>query len=155
MKYFLVFKSFVFVFIYFLLTSTTFAQECSMDVTVGDNLNFIPSEMSISKSECSSLTINLEHNGVLPRNGMGHNWVLSLTSDAQAAAQSGWQAGLDNQYIQPGDERVIATTDIIGGGELTSMTFSVNSLEVGGEYTYFCSFVGHFGVMQGSFVVND
>ena len=126
MKYFLVFKSFVFVFIYFLLTSTTFAQECSMDVTVGDNLNFIPSEMSISKSECSSLTINLEHNGVLPRNGMGHNWVLSLTS-----------------------------TDIIGGGESTSMTFSVNSLEVGGEYTYFCSFVGHFGVMQGSFVVND
>lgn len=155
MKYSIAIKLLVFKIAYVLLASSAIAQECTIEVTVGDNLNFIPAEMTVSKSDCSNITINLTHDGSLPRNGMGHNWALSQTADAQAAAQAGWQAGLDNQYIQPGDERIIATTDIIGGGESTSMTFSLDSLQVGGDYTYFCSFVGHFGIMKGSFMVNE
>jgi azurin len=155
MKHLIVIRSIIFALFALIFTSTVMAQDCTIEVTVGDNLNFIPADMSVSKSECTTLTISLSHNGSLPRNGMGHNWVLAGTANAQATAQAGWQAGLDNQYIRPGDDRVIATTDIIGGGESTTMTFSLESLEVGGDYTYFCSFVGHFGVMKGSFTVNE
>ncbi len=137
------------------VTPTALSQDCTLDVDVGDNLTFAPTEMSISKSECSEVTVNLTHGGNLPKMGMGHNWVLTLSADADATAQDGWQATLDNQYIMPGDARVLATTDIIGGGESTSVTFSTEGLEVGGDYTYFCSFVGHYAAMKGPFIVTE
>jgi azurin len=42
---------------------------------------------------------------------------------------------------------------MIGGGESTSITFDVSELEKGGDYTYFCSFPGHWGTMNGKLVV--
>ena len=59
-------------------------------------------------------------------------------------------AGLDNHYIKPEDERVIAFTNIIGGGEKTSVTFSVDKLKAGEDYTFFCSFPGHIALMKGT-----
>lgn len=138
-----------------LISTNALAKECKIDVGVGDNMNFVPASLSISKSECTSVTINLTHTGSIARNAMGHNWVLSKTADAQAIAQAGWGAGLDNQYLPPGEGRIIAGSDIIGGGEATSVTFSTASLEVGGDYTFFCSFVGHFAMMKGPFTVNE
>lgn len=43
------------------------------------------------------------------RNAMGHNWVLSSESDAQAVYQDGMKAGLKNEYIKPDDEPAGAT----------------------------------------------
>ena len=77
MKHLIVIRSIIFGFVALIFTSTLMAQDCTIEVTVGDNLNFIPAEMSISKSECTNLTISLSHNGSLPRNGMGHNWALA------------------------------------------------------------------------------
>ena len=138
-----------------LSAASALAQECTLEVGVGDNLNFSTTELSVSRAACSTLTVNLTHSGSLPRQAMGHNWALTLAADAEAVAQAGWQAGLDNQYMPVDDERVIATTDIIGGGEATSITFPLDGLEVGVDYTYFCSFVGHFAVMKGAFVVTE
>lgn len=131
------------------------ADDCSLEVRVGDNLTFTPATMSVSKSQCSSVTINLVHTGNLPKQSMGHNWVLSATEDAQNVAQAGWSAGLNNQYLPKDDTRIIAATDIIGGGERTSISFSTDRLKAGGDYTFFCSFVGHFAVMKGKFTVTD
>ena len=36
---------------------------------------------------------------------------------------------LENDYVKPGDDRVIAATEQIGGGESTSITFSLEGLE--------------------------
>ena len=41
-------------------------------------------------------------------------------------------------------------TDMVGGGQSTSVTFSTSSLEQGGDYTFFCSFPGHSALMRGS-----
>jgi azurin len=41
----------------------------------------------------------------------------------------------------------------VGGGESDTITFDFSKLEVGGDYTFFCSFVGHFAMMQGKFTV--
>lgn len=59
-------------------------------------------------------------------------------------------AGVGHGYVRPGDERVIAHTKIVGGGESTSATFAVARLAGGGGYAFFCSFPGHWGVMKGT-----
>ena len=136
-----------------LIASNVYANPCNIDVKVGDNMNFVPAAIKVSAAACKTVTINLAHTGSLPRNAMGHNWVLSDTKDAQAAAQEGWSAGLDSQYLKPSDVRVIASTKIVGGGESDSVSFNLSELKVGGDYTFFCSFVGHFAMMQGKFTI--
>ena len=42
---------------------------------------------------------------------------------------------------------------MIGGGEETSVTFDISGLEPGGDYTFFCSFPGHYVLMNGQFIV--
>jgi azurin len=42
---------------------------------------------------------------------------------------------------------------VIGGGEETTITIDISGLEAGGDYTYFCSFPGHFVLMNGKFIV--
>ncbi|MBT6073693.1 MAG: azurin, partial [Gammaproteobacteria bacterium] len=42
-----------------------------------------------------------------------------------------------------------------GGGAETSVTFSGDLLTAGGDYTFFCSFPGHYAIMKGLFVVRD
>ena len=79
--------------------------------------------------------------------------VLSQTADYQSVAQAGMNAGIDNQYVPVGDDRVLAYTEVIGGGESTSITFSTSGLSKDGDYTFFCSFPGHWGIMKGSFKI--
>ena len=64
----------------------------------------------------------------------------SKTADVQAVAADGMSAGAAAGYVKSGDERVIAATAIIGGGESTSVEFSVAELTVGGDYTFFAHF---------------
>ena len=110
------------------------------------------SEMSVPAS-CSEYTVTLKHTGTLPKEVMGHNWVLSKTADAQAIAGDGVGAGLAADYLKAGDERVLAKTKVIGGGEETSVTFDVSKLSASEAYTFFCSFPGHIGVMKGTLSV--
>ena len=84
------------------------------------------------------------------KNGVGHNWVLSKADDKQAIASDGMAAGVDNNYLKQGDERVIASTPIIGGGESASVILSVSKVAAGVAYTFFCSYPGHNAMMQGS-----
>lgn len=136
-----------------LISSNVYADSCDIDINVGDNMNFVPAALTVSAAACETVTINLTHTGSLPRNAMGHNWVLSTTENAQATAQDGWTSGLENQYLKAGDTRVIANTNIIGGGESDSVSINLSDLEVGGDYTFFCSFVGHFAMMKGKFTI--
>ena len=84
---------------------------------------------------------------------MGHNWVLSTDADFMPVATAAAGAGLANNYVPVGDDRVLAATAIIGGGEETSVTFSIENLSAGNAYTFFCSFPGHYAIMKGSFKV--
>jgi azurin len=127
------------------------AQECSVVIEGNDQIQFIQRELNVS-SRCSEVTVTLRHIGTLAANIMGHNWVLTTTADWQAAAQAGQSAGPPN-YVPAGDARILAATDIIGGGEETSVTFDLSGLEAGEDYTYFCSFPGHFVLMNGKFII--
>ena len=126
-------------------------QECSLTVEANDQIQFVQKELRIS-SACKEVTLTLKHIGQLPANVMGHNWVLAKTADWQALAQAGQAAGPPN-YVPSPDGRVLAHTDVIGGGNETTIKFDISGLTAGGDYTYFCSFPGHFVLMNGKFVI--
>ncbi|MCC5901828.1 MAG: azurin [Halomonas sp.] len=137
-----------------LSSMSVFAAECEIDITSTDQMTFETDTIEISRS-CDTFTVNLEHSGSLPIDSMGHNWVLAKESDVSAIATDGIAAGLDNGYLSPEDDRVIAHTDMIGGGESSSTTFDVADLEEGEDYTFFCSFPGHSMMMRGSVTLVD
>ncbi|NWB97201.1 azurin [Pseudomonas gingeri] len=128
------------------------AAECSVDVDSTDQMSFTVKEISIDKS-CKNFTVNLSHAGSLPKNVMGHNWVLSKASDMAGIAADGMGAGIANNYLKDGDTRIIAHTKIIGAGEKDSVTFDVSKLTAGESYEFFCSFPGHNSIMKGAVVL--
>jgi azurin len=131
-----------------------FAAECAVEVNSTDQMTFETKSIDVSKS-CKTFTVTLKHTGTMPKQVMGHNWVLSKTADAQAIATDGIAAGVDNDYIKAGDERVIAHTKLIGGGETATVSFDVAKLEAGTPYEFFCSFPGHIGLMKGELKLVD
>jgi azurin len=133
------------------LANQAWSQECSLTIEGNDQIQFNKKELRVSKS-CKEVTVTLKHVGMLAANLMGHNWVLAATPDYQALAQAGQGAGPPN-YLPAGDKRVIASTNVIGGGQETSVKFDISGLTPGGDYTYFCSFPAHFVLMNGKFVV--
>ncbi|MCR6663888.1 MAG: plastocyanin/azurin family copper-binding protein [Luteimonas sp.] len=66
-------------------------------------------------------------------------------------AAAGASAGIANSYLPAGDARVLAYTRVIGGGESDTITFSTAKLKKGEDYTFFCSFPGHWAIMRGKF----
>lgn len=135
-----------------LFGSTSAFAVCEVDIETGDGLTYSMQTIEVEKS-CGNVTIHLTHTGQMPAEAMGHNWVLSATSDYQAVAMDGMSAGVDNSYVPVDDDRVIAYTPVIGGGEKTSITFSIADLDPAGSYTFFCSFPGHWSVMNGEFKI--
>ena len=87
---------------------------CQQVIEGNDMLQFNLKEMVVSAS-CVEVTVTLKHTGAMPANVMGHNWVLTNNTDFMPVAQAGGAAGLDNNYIPVGDQRVLAATTVIGG----------------------------------------
>jgi len=132
------------------------AEKCAIDIDSTDQMSFkLPGDakdFTIDKS-CKTFTVNLAHSGSLPKNVMGHNWVLSKAADMAPIATDGMAAGIDKNYLKDGDTRIIAHTKIIGAGEKDSVTFDVSKLTAGESYEFFCSFPGHNSMMKGAVVL--
>lgn len=125
---------------------------CSLTIGVGDGIMYSTNSMSVPAS-CETVTVTLTHTGTLPAAAMGHNWVLVPADAADAVASAGMSAGLDGNYLPADDDRIVAATKIIGGGESVSVTFSLAELADGTDYVYVCTFPGHWSVMKGTFTV--
>jgi azurin len=125
------------------------AAECKTTVDSTDQMSFNTKAIEIDKS-CKTFTVELTHSGSLPKNVMGHNWVLSKEADMQPIASDGLSAGIDKDYLKEGDARVIAHTKVIGAKETDSVTFDVSKLAAGEKYGFFCSFPGHISMMKGT-----
>lgn len=122
---------------------------CSTTVEANDAMQFNTKNVDVPKT-CKQFTVTLKHTGKLPKAAMGHDWVLSSAADEAGVIADGGSAGLANDYVKPGDSRVIAHTKIIGGGETASTTFKVSALKPGQPYEFFCSFPGHAALMKGT-----
>ncbi|MEM9388561.1 MAG: azurin [Pseudomonadota bacterium] len=131
------------------LAGAASAADCSVDIEVGDALTYSVTQITPDAS-CETVTINLKHTGQLPAAVMGHNWVLSKPGDFDAITAAAPAAGPAKHYV-PDDEKVIASTTLVGGGESTSIEVPMKGLS--GEYVYFCSFPGHWAAMKGTLTI--
>ena len=123
---------------------------CKLEISGNDAMKFDKTELAVA-ADCTQVELTLHHSGKLPAQAMGHNWVLTKTSDVAGVASDGIAAGFANDHIKKGDTRVIAHTKLVGGGQTTSITFPTSGLTKGGAYTFFCSFPGHSSIMKGAF----
>jgi len=138
---------------FLLVSRVASADVCKLAVSATDQMRFEQQTLQVD-AQCTDVEVTLHNSGKLPANIMGHDWVLTKTSDMASVANAGMGAGLANNYQKPGDKRIVAATAIIGGGESTTVRFSTTQLEPGTSYTYFCSAPGHFSIMKGRFVYN-
>lgn len=118
-------------------------------ISADDMMKFDLSEIKVKAGQKVKLT--LRHKGKMAVNVMGHNFVLlskgvDMVDFATKAATA--QA---TQYIPEGSEEdIIAHTDLIGGGQTTSIEFDAPEV---GTYDFLCSFPGHYALMKGKFIV--
>lgn len=122
-------------------------------IEADDRMRFDTDEFTVGAGQMVRLT--LVHVGGLPAQNMGHNVVILQQGDdpidfGSDANEEG--ADFDNEFVpEPVRARVIAHTELVGGGETTTVEFRVP--EEPGEYPFLCSFPGHFMQMNGQMVV--
>lgn len=127
---------------------------CALAISAGDNIAYSTNEMSVPAS-CDAVTVTITHTGNLPAAAMGHNWVLIPADAAEAIGMAGMSTGLENNFLPADDDRIVAATKIVGGGESASVTFSLADLADGTDYAYICTFPGHWSIMKGTFTVSE
>lgn len=124
-------------------------QAVTIEIEGSDDMKF--NKKLIKVKEGQEVTINLKHVGELPIKSMGHNWVLlKKDTDLDEFNMAAYEAGIENNHI-PESDNIIAHTDLVGGGEQTSVTFTAPAK---GKYTFICSFPGHMSMMKGTFLVS-
>ena len=121
--------------------------DCATTIEGNDAMQYNADSITIPAS-CSQFTVNLKHVGKLAVNVMGHNFVVAKEADMAGINADGMAVA--PEHLKDGDARVVAHTKMIGGGESASVTFDVAKIKDGGPYKFFCSFPGHFALMQGS-----
>jgi len=126
------------------------SDPCKLEISGNDLMQYDKQELSAPAS-CKEITVTLHHTGKLPKEAMGHDWVLVNGPDVAAVANAGMAAGAAKDYVPDNDKRVLAHTKVVGGGETTSVTFATSSLKAGGNYQYLCTFPGHSALMHGTF----
>lgn len=126
--------------------------DCATEIEGTDAMQFNVGSITVPAS-CTKFTITLKHSGQMPVAAMGHNIVIAKAADMQGVTADGIGAGAAAGYLKAGDTRVIAHTELVGGGQSTTVTFPVASIQGDGPYEFFCSFPGHSTAMKGSIAV--
>jgi azurin len=117
-------------------------------LTGSDQMKFNKSEIKVSAGD--KVVLTLEHVGKMPKETMGHNFV--LLKEGTNVQEFGQEAldYKDNDYIPEGSDAVIVHTKMLGGGEKTEITFDAPDK---GKYDFICSFPGHVALMKGILTV--
>jgi len=127
-----------------------FAGTCDVNVEATATMAFNVKEIAVPKT-CKEITLNLKNTGTMAKAVMGHNVVISKTSDMEAVIKDGINAGLASNYVKPKDSRVVGYTAVIGGGESTTAKIKLSNVKATDSYSFYCSFPGHGSIMKGVF----
>ena len=112
----------------------------SITITGNDRMEFDITEFAVPAG--AEITLLFDNIGVMPKEAMGHNLaILDKDMDPNTFAAAAIRHPR-NEYIPPEyEDKVIATTKILGPGEQEVLIFTAPT-EVG-DYPYVCSFPGH------------
>jgi azurin len=123
----------------------------TIEITANDTLHYNVTRIEATPGE--KLHVVLHNGGTIPKEVMGHNWVL-LTADesADAYAAAAVPAKADDYEPVALKGKVIAAVPLLGPGQSAEITFTAPSAP--GTYTYMCSFPAHCSAgMRGVLVV--
>lgn len=125
------------------------ASEVTLELGGTDEMKY--TKETLSAPAGSTITLNFQHMGEMSVEAMGHNFVLlKQGTNLEEFAQNAMMMK-DNGYLPEDMSNVIVHTNMIGGGESTSVTFEAPEP---GTYQYVCTFPGHYGMMQGTLTIN-
>lgn len=117
-------------------------------ITGNDVMQYNIKEIKVKAGQKVKLT--LRHIGKLDINVMGHNVVILKQGVNPIEFSAKAAVARENKYIPKDTQDVIAHTDMIGGGQVSSIEFDAPEA---GTYDFLCSFPGHSGLMKGKFIV--
>lgn len=108
---------------------------------------------SIVATPGESIRIVLTNAGTLPKNVMGHNWILVIVGTDPVAFAAAAAAEGANGYIPVKlKDKILAFVGLLGPNETGEVTFTAPTEP--GEYPFLCSFPAHcFVGMKGMLVV--
>jgi azurin len=120
-------------------------------ITGNDTLHFSVTRIDATPGE--RLHIQLSNKGTLPKEVMGHNWVLLAGGENPEAYVAAASAAKATNY-QPValQAEVLAAVPVLGPGQTGDVTF--NAPTAPGSYVFLCSFPAHCAAgMRGVLVV--
>lgn len=123
----------------------------TLELTGNDQMQFDKKELTVTTGQ--EVTIDFKHIGKMPKQAMGHNVViLKEGTELPAFAAAAVQAAAHDYIPQAEDqqEKIIAHSKMIGGGEEDKFTFTAPEP---GTYPFLCTFPGHFALMNGKLIV--
>lgn len=119
-------------------------------ITANDAMKYDVTEIRAQPGE--KIRIKLTNTGRMPKQAMGHNWVLlAPMDDAAVLAFAGAAATKMPDYLPDDKSAVLAHTKILGGGE--SDTIELIAPGAPGAYPFVCTFPGHAALMRGKLIV--
>jgi len=142
-----------------ILTSLLVAAVAATGVTAGiktivisgsDTMKFSVNTIEAHPGE--KITVELKNDGNMPKEAMGHNWVLLKAGiDPQSYANAAVAAKAEGYQPSAMADKVIASIHLLGPKETGSVTFTAPSAP--GKYAYLCSFPAHCQVGMKGFLV--
>ena len=130
-------------------SSSTDKNAVNIALAGDDKMKFDKTEFKVKAGQ--KVTLTLRHIGKIDKKVMGHNFVLLKQNiNIPAFSANAAAAGEANDWIPEDGKDTIAYTNMIGGGQSTSVTFTAPAA---GTYDFICSFPGHSGLMKGKFIV--
>ncbi len=120
-----------------------------IEITANDQMKFSVAALEAKVGE--ELKVVLTNQGTLPKEAMGHNWVLLKPGVDVTAFASAAVTAKDTDYVPASmKDKVAASIKVLGPKQSGDVTFKV---EAPGDYTFICSFPGHYMLMKGTLKV--
>jgi azurin len=120
-----------------------------IEISGNDTMKF--SVTTIEAKAGEEITVKLTNAGTLPKEAMGHNFVLLKPGSDVNAFSAAAMTARDTDYVPASlKDQVIAHTKLLGPKQEDSVTFKVPAA---GEYPFLCSFPAHaMAGMKGTLV---
>lgn len=115
---------------------------------VGNDMSVMHYDVSeIDAPANTKMKITLINDATDP--SMQHNVVISRASDMDSVAMHGISAGMAKNFV-PDDKTVIASSALAAPGKSVVLEFTTPA---SGDYSFFCTYPGHYQKMHGKLVV--
>ncbi len=124
----------------------------TIEIQASDTMRFTPARIEARPGE--RIRVVLKDIGTVPKAAMAHNLVLlKKGADPKAFCDKSATARDTNYIATSVKDEVLASTALVGPGETADVTFTAP--ESAGDYTFVCSFPGHFAMgMKGTLAVS-